>query len=55
MQLIAEELSAKEIATDPRISTKTDEAHGTSVMRKLRARKATKPVRYAVRYGLEEG
>lgn len=54
LNLIAEGLSAKEIAADLGISTKTVEAHRTSVMRKLGARKATELVRYAVRHGLIE-
>jgi DNA-binding NarL/FixJ family response regulator len=51
---IAEGLSAKEIAKELNISTKTVEAHRTSVMRKLGVRKATELVRYAVRHGLIE-
>ena len=51
---IAEGLSAKEIASELKISTKTVEAHRTSVMRKLGVRKATELVRYAVRHGLIE-
>ena len=54
LRLIAEGLSAKEIATDLNISTKTVEAHRTSLMRKLGVRKATELVRYAVRHGLIE-
>lgn len=54
LQLIAEGLSAKEIAVDLGISPKTVEAHRTSVMRKLGARKATELVRYALRHGLIE-
>ena len=54
LQLIAEGLSAKEIANDLGISPKTVEAHRTSVMRKLGARKATELVRYALRHGLIE-
>ncbi len=54
LQLIAEGLSAKEIASELGISTKTVEAHRTSVMRKLGARKATELVRYALRHGLIE-
>ncbi len=54
LQLIAEGLSAKEVASELSISTKTVEAHRTSVMRKLGARKATELVRYALRHGLIE-
>lgn len=52
LQLIAEGLSAKEIASQLSISTKTVEAHRTSLMRKLGVRKATELVRYALRRGL---
>jgi DNA-binding NarL/FixJ family response regulator len=52
LQLIAEGLSAKEIASELKISTKTVEAHRTSLMRKLGVRKATELVRYAFRHGL---
>ena len=51
---IAEGLSAKEIAAELKISTKTVEAHRTSLMRKLGVRKATELVRYALRHGLIE-
>lgn len=54
LNLIAEGYSAKEIAVDLGISSKTVEAHRTSVMRKLGARKATELVRYALRHGLIE-
>ena len=54
LHLIAEGLSAKEVAVDLSISTKTVEAHRTSLMRKLGVRKATELVRYAVRHGLIE-
>lgn len=54
LQQIAEGLSAKEVATELSISTKTVEAHRTSLMRKLGVRKATELVRYALRHGLIE-
>ena len=54
LHLIAEGLSAKEIAADLKISSKTVEAHRTSLMRKVGVRKATELVRYAVRHGLIE-
>lgn len=54
LHLIAEGLSAKEIAGQLSISTKTVEAHRTSLMRKLGMRKATELVRYALRHGLVE-
>ena len=54
LHLIAEGLSAKEIASELHISTKTVEAHRTSLMRKLNVRKATELVRYALRHGLIE-
>ncbi len=54
LHLIAEGLSAKEIAVELKISTKTVEAHRTSLMRKLGVRKATELVRYALRHGLIE-
>ncbi len=52
VHLIADGLSAKEIASTLRISTKTVEAHRTSLMRKLGVKKATELVRYALRHGL---
>jgi DNA-binding NarL/FixJ family response regulator len=52
LHLIAEGLAAKEIASQLAISTKTVEAHRTSLMRKLGVRKATELVRYALRHGL---
>ena len=54
LRLIADGLSAKEIAGNLGISTKTVEAHRTSLMRKLGTRKATELVRYALRHGLVE-
>ena len=54
LQLIAEGLSAKEVAGELKISTKTVEAHRTSLMRKVGVRKATELVRYAVKHGLIE-
>jgi DNA-binding NarL/FixJ family response regulator len=54
LRLIAQGMSAKEIAGVLGISTKTVEAHRTSLMRKLGARKATELVRYALRKGLVE-
>jgi DNA-binding NarL/FixJ family response regulator len=54
LHLIADGRSAKEIAADLKISTKTVEAHRTSLMRKLHVRKATELVRYALRHGLVE-
>jgi DNA-binding NarL/FixJ family response regulator len=54
LRLIADGLSAKEIASSLGISTKTVEAHRTSLMRKLGTRKATELVRYALRHGLVE-
>lgn len=54
LKLIAEGLSAKEIGQRLSISAKTVEAHRTSLMRKLGARKATELVRFAVRHGVIE-
>lgn len=54
LQLIADGLSAKEVASRLDIGTKTVEAHRTSLMRKLGVRKATELVRYALRHGLIE-
>jgi DNA-binding NarL/FixJ family response regulator len=52
LALIAQGLAAKEVATELSISTKTVEAHRTSLMRKLGVRKATELVAYALRRGL---
>jgi DNA-binding NarL/FixJ family response regulator len=52
LHLIADGLSAKEVAVELKISTKTVEAHRTSLMRKVGVRKATELVRYALRHGL---
>lgn len=52
LHLIADGLSAREIAHQLAISAKTVEAHRTSLMRKLGLRKATELVRYAMRRGL---
>ncbi len=54
LHLIADGLSAKEVAVELSISTKTVEAQRTSLMRKLNVRKATELVRYALRHGLIE-
>lgn len=54
LHLIADGLSAKEVATRLDVGTKTVEAHRTSLMRKLGVRKATELVRYALRHGLIE-
>jgi DNA-binding NarL/FixJ family response regulator len=54
LHLIATGLSAKEVAVELSVSTKTVEAHRTSLMRKLGVRKATELVRYALRHGLIE-
>jgi two-component system response regulator NreC len=51
---IAQGLSAKEVASELDISTKTVEAHRTSLMRKVGVRKATELVRYALKHGLIE-
>ena len=55
LRMIAEGHSAKEIGAKLGISAKTVEAHRTSLMRKLGARKATDLVRYAVRHGFVDG
>lgn len=52
LRLIADGKSAKEVASDLDISTKTVEAHRTSLMRKLGVRKATELVKYAIKHGL---
>ena len=52
LHLIADGLSAKQIGVELNISSKTVEAHRTSLMRKVGVRKATELVRYALRHGL---
>lgn len=52
LQRLAEGLSAKEIAADLHISTRTAETHRANVMRKLDVRKTTSLVRIAIREGL---
>jgi len=54
LHLIAEGLSAKEVASRLEVSTKTVEAHRASLMRKVGVRKATELVRYALKHGLIE-
>lgn len=54
LQLIAEGLTAKEIAVRLGISVKTSEAHRAHVMAKLGVRKASMLVRLAIREGLIE-
>jgi DNA-binding NarL/FixJ family response regulator len=52
LQLIAEGLSAKEMAGRMDIAVKTVESHRTSLMKKLDAHKLTELVRIAIREGL---
>ncbi|MCH2169320.1 response regulator transcription factor [Myxococcota bacterium] len=52
LRQIADGQSAKEIAVALNISVKTVEAHRTNLMRKLKVKKATELVRYAIRHGL---
>jgi DNA-binding NarL/FixJ family response regulator len=52
LQLIAEGLSAKEVAARMDIAVKTAESHRTSLMKKLDAHKLTALVRIAIREGL---
>ena len=54
LRLLANDKTAKEVAVELSISTKTAEAHRTSLMRKLGMRKVTELVRYAIRQGLIE-
>ena len=54
LRLLANDKTAKEVAVELGISTKTAEAHRTSLMRKLEMRKVTELVRYAIRHGLIE-
>lgn len=52
LQLIAEGLSSKEVASELGISTRTVEAHRNSLMQKLDIHKVAGLVRFAVREGL---
>jgi DNA-binding NarL/FixJ family response regulator len=52
LQLIAEGLSAKEVAARMDIAVKTAESHRTSLMKKLDVHKLTELVRIAIREGL---
>lgn len=52
LQLIAEGLSTKEVATQLGVSTKTADSHRTSLMRKLGVHKASELVRIAIREGV---
>jgi DNA-binding NarL/FixJ family response regulator len=52
LQLIAEGLSTKEVATQLGISTKTAESHRTSLMKKLEVHKVSELVRIAIREGI---
>lgn len=52
LQLIAEGLSTKEVATQIGVSTKTADSHRTSLMRKLGVHKASELVRIAIREGV---
>jgi DNA-binding NarL/FixJ family response regulator len=52
VQLIAEGLSSKEIATSLSISARTVESHRANVMQKLDIHKVPGLVRFAIREGL---
>jgi DNA-binding NarL/FixJ family response regulator len=52
LQLIAEGLSAKEVAARMEIAVKTAESHRTSLMKKLDVHKLSELVRIAIREGL---
>ena len=52
LQLIAEGLTSKEIATHLNIATRTAEAHRAHLMKKLNINKASSLVRFAIREGL---
>lgn len=52
LQLIAEGLSTKEVASQLGVAVKTAESHRTSLMRKLGVHKASELVRIAIREGI---
>lgn len=52
LQLVAEGMSSKEVASSLRISTRTVESHRAKVMEKLGIHKVSGLVRYAIREGL---
>ncbi len=54
LQLLAEGRANKQVASDLGISTKTVEAHRSSLMRKLHARSTADLVRYAIRNKIVE-
>ena len=52
LQLIAEEMSSKEIAAELHISARTVESHRSNLMHKLGVHKVSGLVRYAIREGM---